>query len=119
MMRRWPHVSRRGSALSLGDVLILFVIVGMAAFWWQQDVFRRRALVLAKNACARADVQLLDDSVGLRRLRLRRSNGHFIIERHFGFEFSPSGAARYSGQIVFHGSDVHTVDLDLSRTLAD
>ena len=118
-MRRWPPVSRRESALSLGDVLILFVIVGMAAFWWQQDVFRRRALALAKNACARADVQLLDDSVGLRRLRLRRSNGHFIIERHFGFEFSPSGAARYSGQIVFHGSAVQAVDLDLSRTLAD
>ena len=107
------------SILSLGDVLILFIVVGMAVFWWQQDAFRRRALTLAKSACDRADVQLLDDSVGLRSLRLRRSNGHFIIERHFGFEFSPSGAARYSGQIVFRGSAVHTVDLDLSRTLAD
>lgn len=100
-------------------MLILFIIIGMAVFWWQQDAFRRRALALAKSACDRADVQLLDDSVGLRRLRLRRSNGHFIIERHFGFEFSPSGAARYLGLVVFHGSAVHSVDLDLSRTLAD
>jgi len=107
------------SILSFGDVLILFIVVGMAVFWWQQDKFHRRALALAKSACDRADVQLLDDSVGLRRLRLRRSYGLFIIDRHFGFEFSPSGAARYPGLIVFHGSAVHSVDLDLSRTLAD
>jgi hypothetical protein len=105
--------------LSFGDVLILMIIVGLAVFWWQQDTFHRRALALAKSACDRADVQLLDDSVGLRRMRLRRSNGHFIIERQFGFEFSPSGAARYPGLIVFHGSGVDAVDLDLSRTLAD
>jgi hypothetical protein len=107
------------SILSFGDVLILFIVGGMAVFWRQQDKFHRRALALAKSACDRAAVQMLDDSVGLRRLRLRRSNGHFIIERHFGFEFSPSGAARYPGLIVFHGSAVHSVDLDLSRTLAD
>ncbi|WP_298219406.1 DUF3301 domain-containing protein [Halothiobacillus sp.] len=105
--------------MSFGDVLILMIIVGMSVFWWQQDTFHRRALALAKSACDRAGVQLLDDSVGMRRLRLRRSNGHFIIERHFGFEFSPSGAARYPGLIVFYGSGVHSVDLDLSRTLAD
>lgn len=107
------------SILSFGDVLILFIVVGLAVFWWQQDMFRRRALALAKSACDRAGVQLLDESVGLQRLRLRRSNGRFIIERHFGFEFSPSGAARYLGLIIFHGSAVHSVDLDLSRTLAD
>jgi len=107
------------SILSFGDLLILFIVVGIVFFWWQQDKLHRRALALAKTACDRADVQLLDDSVGLRRLRLRRLNGHFIIERHFGFEFSPSGAARYLGLIIFHGTAVHSVDLDLSRTLAD
>ncbi|ACX96752.1 conserved hypothetical protein [Halothiobacillus neapolitanus c2] len=107
--------------MSFGDLLILFIVVGIVFFWWQQDKLHRRALALAKTACDRADVQLLDDSVGLRRLRLRlrRLNGHFIIERHFGFEFSPSGAARYPGLIIFHGTAVHSVDLDLSRTLAD
>lgn len=105
--------------LSFGDLLILFLVVGIGFFWWQQDKLHRRALSLAKSACDRADVQLLDDSVGLRRLRLRRLNGRFIIERHFGFEFSPSGAARYPGLIIFNGGAVHSVDLDLSRTLAD
>lgn len=100
-------------------MLILVTVVAMAVFWWQQDRFHRRAFALAKNACARADVQLLDDSVGFRRLRLRRSAGRFYIERQFGFEFSPSGVARYAGLIVFHGAAVQAVDLDLSRTLAE
>lgn len=108
-----------GHILSFGEVLILFVVVAMAVFWWRQDVFRRRALILAKTACDRADVQLLDDSVGLRRLRLRRFDGRFMIERRFGFEFSPSGAARYPGWIIFHGNDVHSVALDESRMLAE
>ena len=105
--------------MSFGDVLILFLVVGTGLFWWRQDAFRRRALALAKTACDRANVQLLDDSVGLRHLRLRRSAGKLKIERQFGFEFSPSGAARYAGFVVFHGDSVQAVELDLSRTLAD
>lgn len=104
--------------ITFGDVLILFAVFGMVMFWWQQDKLHKKALQLARTACIRADVQLLDDSVGLRRLRLRRINGRFFIERHFGFEFSPSGAARYPGEIIFHGDEVHVVDLDLSRTLS-
>jgi len=120
MMLHWLRLFREGvPVLNLGDVLIVFAVVGVALFWWQQDKLHRRALALAKNACARAEVQLLDDSVGLRRLRLRRINGHFMIERQFGFEFSPSGAARYPGVIIFYGSAVHEVDLDLSSLLAD
>jgi len=105
--------------LAVNDVVILLLLAGIAAFWWQQDQFHRRALALAKQACERAEVQLLDDSVGMRRLRLvHRRAFELQIIRTFGFEFSQTGAQRYSGSVVFAGRRVQAVDLDLSQPLA-
>lgn len=104
--------------MTVNDGVILVLVSAVAWFWWHQDRFHRRALALAKQACDRASVQLLDDSVGLRRLRLARG-GQFGVQivRVFGFEFSQTGANRYAGTVAFSGQRLQSVDLDLSRPL--
>lgn len=99
------------------DVVMLLTLVLIGVFWWHQDQYRRRAFSLAKQACVKAGVQLLDDSVGLKRLRLRRVRAGFVLERQFGFEFTPSGATRFVGRVVFAGARVEAVDLDLSQPI--
>lgn len=105
--------------MTVNDAVILLLVVGVAIFWWHQDQFHRRALALAKQACDRASVQLLDDSVGMRRLRVERG-GAFGLQfvRVFGFEFSQTGAHRFAGTVIFSGQRVQSVDLDLSQPLA-
>jgi hypothetical protein len=106
-------------AVWIRDGVILLVLVLLGYFWWAQDRYRRRAFNLAKQACNQAGVQLLDDSVGLKGLRLRRVRGDFLLERQFSFEFTPSGAARFAGRVVFSGAQVQAVDLDLSQPIFD
>lgn len=105
--------------MTIRDVVMLLALLLLGYFWWMQDQYRRRAFALAKQACDRAGVQLLDDSVGLKRLRLRRVRGGFLLERQFSFEFTPSGAARFVGSVVFAGARVQAVDLDLSQPIFD
>ena len=51
---------------------LLAVFGGLAWFWWDGLKKRERAVGAARRVCAQAGVQFLDDSVALRRLRLRR-----------------------------------------------
>ncbi len=106
-----------GRSVTIRDVVMLLALLLLGYFWWIQDQYRRRAFGLAKQACDRAGVQLLDDSVGLKRVRLRRVRGGFLLERQFSFEFTPSGAARFAGSVVFAGARVQAVDLDLSQPI--
>lgn len=99
---------------TLGDVVILILVLATIGFWVQHDRFRRRALSLARQATDKAEVQLLDQSVSLRRLRIGRDDrGWPLITRRFGFEFSRNGFDRYRGHVDFRGPQVSEVELDL------
>lgn len=99
---------------TLGDVFILILVLAVVGFWVQHDRFRRRALSLARRATEKADVQLLDQSVSLRRLRLGRDDrGWPLLIRRFGFDFSRTGFDRYRGHVDFRGPHVSEVELDL------
>ncbi len=99
---------------TLGDLFILILVVSVVGLWVQHDRFRRRALSLARQATEKADVQLLDQSVSLRRVGLGRDDrGWPLITRRFGFEFSRSGFDRYRGHVEFRGPHLSEVELDL------
>jgi len=104
----------------LHALLTLIVLLAMGMAWFRHDQMRRRALVLARKACVDAGVQLLDETIGLRRMRLARDDrGWPQIHRVFAFEFSQSGNDRYSGWVEFAGDRVINVELDMSRPWFD
>jgi hypothetical protein len=99
---------------TLGDLFILILVAAAVGMWIRHDRFRRRALSLARQATERAEVQLLDQSVSLRKIRIRRDeHGRPRLLRRFGFEFSRSGFDRYHGHVEFAGEQVTAVELDL------
>jgi hypothetical protein len=58
-------------------------------------------------------LQLLDESVGLRALWLKRdTDGRIRLWRRYTFEFSSTGEDRYSGKVITLGKKVTDLHLD-------
>jgi len=99
---------------TLGDLSILILVLAAVGVWVRHDQYRRRALRLARQATERADVQLLDETVSLRRVGLARDDrGWPLLKRRFGFDFSRTGFDRFRGHVDFVGDRVAEVELDL------
>ncbi len=100
----------------LHALLLLIALAFVGMIWFRHDQLRRRALVAARRACSEAGMQLLDETVGLQRIRIRRDEGGWPrLHRIFAFEFSQSGNDRYAGWVEFGGETLLKVELDLSR----
>lgn len=96
----------------MSELFILAVIV--AAIWFISDSLKARetAHAAAGKACEAAGVQFLDDTVSQASLRLARDgDGQLRLERHFRFEFTPTGDDRQQGDVRLLGNRVQDVRL--------
>ena len=104
----------------VGDMLLLLVLCAVVALWLKLSAARDRAVHLARQLCLQHGLQLLDESVGLRALRLRRINGLQRIERGYGFEVSIDGDDREPGQVWMIGSELTGLSLPtIEQSLPD
>lgn len=83
----------------LSNLLLLLVLGAVVALWLRLSVARERAVREARRQCQQHGLQLLDETVGLRGLRLRRINGRRRVERCYGFEVSIDGHDREPGRL--------------------
>lgn len=92
--------------------LILLILLG-ALIWFWLDTLRVRELALrvARDICYRQQLQLLDATITLQRLQLRRSAGRLMLQRTFQFNYSSNGADRDTGFIITVGNHVEQVGL--------
>ncbi len=85
--------------------LIILVALGLALYFWSRardasEVARRHGL----DACERAGVQLLDHSVALTKLGIKRGDdGRLGMVRQYRFDYSREGSDRSSGALALHG----------------
>lgn len=93
--------------------LLIVALVGFCAWWWQERLLHERAVVLARAACKRYDVQLLDQTVALHRRRPLRIEGRMRLTHHYRFEFAVDGVERRIGTVEFVAGNVKEVSLDL------
>jgi len=98
--------------IDLLDVLQLMLFATACAWLWRGHGIRERALALAKQHCAKLDVELLDGNVAFRRLALLRdSRGQRRVARIYGFEFTVTGEQRLSGSISMYGRQLGAIEL--------
>ncbi|MEM7376307.1 MAG: DUF3301 domain-containing protein [Pseudomonadota bacterium] len=98
----------------VSQLLVFALIAALGYWWWDSNRARERALGWARSACARAGVQLLDQTVAVRRTRLRRDGrGRLVFWRYFGFEFTDTGERRCQGHAVLLGETLLDLHLDL------
>ena len=91
----------------------------LAAFYVWHNALRAReqARALANTLCARSGLQLLDQTVALRRVRLCRLPGEGLrLLRCYGFEVSTDGNDRRHGSLDLLDGDVISYDLPVHET---
>ncbi|MDX9740611.1 MAG: DUF3301 domain-containing protein [Gammaproteobacteria bacterium] len=98
------------TGMGLFGVLLL---AGAAWYWFDA----MRALESAREAgrarCEALGVRLLDDTVVLAGISLRRDeDGRLKIARRYRFEFSGDGFSRHYGEIQLLGPRIVTLDMD-------
>ena len=95
----------------LSNLLLLLALAAVVGLWLKLSVARERAVREARRLCEQHGLQLLDETVGLRGIRLRRINGLRMIERGYGFEVSVSGNDREPGRLWMIGDELTSLSL--------
>jgi len=92
--------------------LISLLLIGL----WKHLEVSQAARRLAAQYCEKQNLVLLDQSVILARVGVAKSKRQlFTIERHYRFEFSTIGDARYQGRIHYSGTRLERIELDAFR----
>jgi hypothetical protein len=92
--------------------LALLVILAVLMWFWQNTLYvRELALKAAQDVCLRQHLQLLDATVTLQRVVLRRSAGRLLLQRTFQFSYSSDGDSRNTGFVILAGNHVELVGL--------
>lgn len=98
------------------DKLIVISILALLGWFWLDSLRAREiATGICRAACKQYDVQFLDQTVALCRLRPQRTSEGIRFRRTYRFDFSEEGVGRRSGYLVLLGLDVETIFLDLAE----
>lgn len=89
--------------------ILLLCMMALFGLWLEAMRNRERALAAARRVCAAQSVQLLDETVGLSGLRLRRHAGLLQLMIRYGFEVSLNGMDRQPGHLWMAGGRMVSV----------
>jgi hypothetical protein len=95
----------------LSDLIALLAFAAVAGLWFKSTRARERAVDEARRQCAHHGLQLLDETVGLRSVRVRRVDGRRQLEVGYGFEVSAHGDDRQEGRLWMRGDRLARVSL--------
>ena len=86
--------------ITLSSIIFLFLLFAFVAFWQSNARARELANRVAEQVCDREDLQFLDGTTLLNRIRLKRnSEGKLTLVRQFQFDFY-NGHERLNGKIT-------------------
>lgn len=95
------------------SLLLAVALLALAiGFWHSSLAARELANRVAAETCASANVQMLDGTVAIHRLRLVRSAAAPVAwHRTYVFDYTDDGFSRRRGFVVLTGDSVDTVGL--------
>lgn len=95
------------------SVPAILLLVAAALYWLAAARAKETASRAARNRCQQEDVLFLDDTVALRRIRLRREEHAGVhLQREYSFEFATDGGRRYRGRVLLLAARVQQVELE-------
>ncbi len=91
---------------------MLLVLLGSGVLVWQLlHAQNERAVAIAREACREAALQLLDATVSLQALRLRRQDGELGWTCDYAFDVSADGVNRVHGRLRLHSQRLVWIDI--------
>lgn len=99
--------------MTTSGVLGLLVLAAIGWGWFDSMRALERARGAARARCEAVGVALLDDTVVLRRLRLRRDEaGRLVPWRLYRFEFTGNGWSRHRGRVILRGGHIERLEME-------
>ena len=99
--------------LTLTVLIVLLLLIG---FWRSTMHAKEMALKHAKELCKAYNVQLLDDTVCIRRLTVTRNEmGRLSFKRVYSFEYLLDTQQRLQGRLTMIGTELLDQDLTIER----
>lgn len=104
------------SMLDLNALFWLLVLGLFIYYSWRAFQAKDMAFAAARRHCKEMQVQMLDQTVYLRRLWIKRdARGRPGLWRAFHFEFTVTGGDRYFGRVLMLGRHIQQVELEPHR----
>ena len=101
------------------SLLGLLVLIAIGWFWLSSLRILGIARNAGKQACIKADVQFLDDTVASIGLGIARDDsGRRVLRRTYRFEFSETGNSRIEGKVIMLGDRIESVTMDPYQILS-
>ncbi len=102
--------------MQLRSIALTAAVVAVVWYWLKSRELKELALRSAANYCDKLSLTLLDQTVVLRALGLRRNtHGRLCIFRRYEFDFSSTGEDRYQGSVTLLGRRVEAIRLQAHR----
>ena len=96
--------------------ITLLLIILLLWFWWDSRGVAEKAIQAAKKNCEQVGLTFLNDTVGWKKIRLKRNRlGRVQIQRIYFFEFASDMSQRYKGEVIMLGQCVSKITLDVYR----
>jgi len=106
----------------MDNIILILLILSVAGYWWDTLRSNETALLICRNKCHAAGLQLLDATVTRQRTWLRKGPAGVQICRFYSFEYSVASAntvdstaaivgQREQGYIVLIGKQVVEVNM--------
>lgn len=106
--------------LTLSDLLLLTLFVVVAIWFWRAQGAREHALQATRQHCQQEGVDLLDQTVALKKVWWRRDASQRLrLWRLYQFEFTVTGGERYTGHTEMLGPRVLRIELPPHRFVAE
>lgn len=103
----------------IGTWIALLLLAAAAWAWMDALDAREHAIRHGHALCQQAGVQLLDQSVSLKRLKIVRRDGMPTLLRRYGFEISLDGSDRRRGHLDLGGHRLESWSLPVGEAASD
>ena len=102
------------------EPMLLLLLILAGAYAWQNALrAHERARLLCFDLCTQANVQLLDQTVALQRMRVIKAAHGLQLRRDYRFDFSVDGRDRHRGTLSLVAGEVQTHSLPIMAVHAE
>jgi len=98
--------------MQLVDITPLLLIAFLVWLWFDSTRSHELAVQITSRLCLKHDVQLLDETVALRRLGVSWPSEGLRLKRTYRFDYTIEGTERRTGSLVLLGSRLATYQID-------